>query len=72
MADTEKTAMIILPEGLYRWETFAPHVPLSHEAWRLRVLDGRAPKPIKLSGRCTAWRGTDILAWLANPTDYQS
>ncbi|HUH61070.1 MAG TPA: AlpA family phage regulatory protein [Candidimonas sp.] len=72
MAEIEQKPMTILPEGLYRWETFAPHVPLSQESWRQRVHDGRAPKPIKLSGRCTAWRGSDILQWLSDPTDYRA
>lgn len=71
MTNTDKTALVIVPEGLYRWETVAPHIPLSHESWRQRVQGGRAPKPIKLSGRCTAWRGADILEWLADPVEYR-
>lgn len=32
--------------------------------WRW-VASGRFPKPVKLSGRVTAWRCEDIRAWLA-------
>ncbi|MGN6227122.1 MAG: helix-turn-helix transcriptional regulator [Dyella sp.] len=35
--------------------------------WRW-VASGRFPKPVKLSGRVTAWRCEDIHAWLAQQT----
>lgn len=67
---TRKAPPTIVPEGLYRWSEIAPVLPIAREAWRLRVLAGTAPKPIKLGIRCTAWRGVDLLAWLADPNGY--
>lgn len=31
--------------------------------WRM-VADGKFPKPVKLSPRCTAWRVEDIREWM--------
>lgn len=31
--------------------------------WRM-VKDGKFPKPIKLSSNITAWKKSDVLAWL--------
>jgi len=60
----------IHPEGLYRWGEFADRIPFSRETWRKRVLSHRAPAPIRIGGACTAWRGSEILAWLENPDGY--
>lgn len=35
-------------------------IPLSKSTWWKGVKDGRFPKPVKLSKRCTAWRTSDI------------
>ena len=35
-------------------------IPLSKSTWWKGVKDGRFPKPVKLSMRCTAWRVSDI------------
>lgn len=35
-------------------------IPLSKSTWWKGVAEGRFPKPIKLSKRCTAWRTSDI------------
>jgi predicted DNA-binding transcriptional regulator AlpA len=35
-------------------------IPLGKSAWWQGVKDGRFPKPIKLSPRCTCWREEDI------------
>lgn len=37
--------------------------------WR-RVADGTFPSPIKLSPGVTAWRHSDVLEWIADPTAY--
>lgn len=34
--------------------------PVSKSTWWNGVRDGRFPKPVKLSIRCTAWRASDI------------
>ncbi|WP_223306439.1 helix-turn-helix transcriptional regulator [Achromobacter insolitus] len=62
----------IHPDGLYRWGQFAALVPFSRETWRHRILQGRAPRPVSQSPNCTAYRGADILAWLADPDGYQA
>jgi len=35
-------------------------IPVSKSTWWVGVRDGRYPKPVKLSKRCTAWRVVDI------------
>lgn len=62
----------IHPDGLYRWGQFAALVPFSRETWRQRILQGRAPGPISQSPNCTAYKGADILAWLADPDSYKA
>lgn len=34
--------------------------------WKL-ARDGKFPKPIKLSERCTRWRLSDVQAWMQDP-----
>lgn len=49
------TGYLRLPEVLRRY-------PVSRSTWWAGVRDGRFPKPVKLSARCTAWRAEDIRA----------
>ena len=37
-----------------------PRIPIGRSTWWKWVRDGKAPKPVKLSTRTTAWRGADI------------
>ncbi len=60
----------IAPEGLYRWNELKSILPCGREKWRLLGLAKRAPQPVRLGTRCTAWRGQDVLNWLDNPNDY--
>jgi len=39
-----------------------PLIPVSSSTWLAGVKDGRFPKPVKLSERCTVWRMSDINA----------
>jgi hypothetical protein len=41
-----------------------PIIPVSKSSWWKGVQDGRYPKPLKLSGRTTAWRESDIMELL--------
>lgn len=34
--------------------------PISRSAWWAGVKNGKYPKPVKLTARCTAWRAEDI------------
>jgi prophage regulatory protein len=37
-----------------------PIIPVSKSTWWLWVKSGKAPQPVKLSERVTAWRSSDI------------
>ena len=41
-----------------------PIIPVSKSTWWDGVKKGRYPKPVKLSPRTTAWRGSDLKALL--------
>ena len=68
----QATPRPIFPEGLYRWSEFANRIPYSRETWRLRVKEGRAPRPVLVDEGRTAWRGADILQWLQDPVGYKA
>lgn len=38
--------------------------PVSKSTWWAGVRDGRFPRPVKLSARCSAWAAEDIRALL--------
>ena len=42
-----------------------PRIPIGRSTWWQWVRDGKAPKPVKLSTRTTAWRSADIDALIA-------
>ena len=39
-------------------------IPVSKSTWWAGVRDGRFPKPVRLSTRCSAWRVSDIKDWI--------
>lgn len=52
-----------LPDtGFVRLPAILRHFPVSRSTWWDMVRDGRAPSPVKLTERCTAWRAEDIRA----------
>lgn len=52
-----------LPEtGFIRLPTVLQLIPVSRSHWWAGVRDGRFPKGVKISDRCTAWRIEDIRA----------
>lgn len=51
-------------EGYVRLPGVLSVVPVSRSTWFSWVKSGKAPKPIKLSERTTAWRVADIRAFL--------
>jgi predicted DNA-binding transcriptional regulator AlpA len=57
--------------GMSRWDTLSHFVPISRESWRKLVNAGKAPKPVKLSERCTMYPNAEVHRWLADPTGYQ-
>lgn len=58
------------PEGLSRWRQIKPIVNVCWETWRLKGLAGKAPQPIRHGLRCTFYRNSDVLEWLADPVNY--
>ena len=40
-------------------------VPVSASTWWRWIAQGKAPRPVKLSDRVTAWRAEDIQAFMA-------
>lgn len=51
------TGFIRLPEVL-------SFIPVSRSTWWAWVKSGKAPKPVKLSERVTAWKAADIRAMI--------
>ena len=44
------------PIGFYRLEQILKLIPVSSSTWWSWVADGKAPQPIKLGPRMTAWK----------------
>ncbi len=69
MANTlqgQSAGAIRLPEtGFVRLPTILSVIPISKSTWWNWVKAGRAPKPIKLGPRTTAWRAEDIRSLIA-------
>ena len=53
MHDIPETGFLRLPQVL-------SVIPVGKTCWWQGVKEGRYPKPVKLSARCTAWRAEDI------------
>lgn len=58
--------------GMCRWDTLSHFVPISRESWRKLVNAGKAPKPVKLSERCTMYPNAEVHRWLADPAAYRA
>jgi prophage regulatory protein len=62
--------MIDIPEtGFLRLPQVLNVIPVGKTCWWEGVKEGRFPKPVKLSPRCTAWRAEDIRELIKNLTD---
>ena len=70
----EKTQQInqLPPEGLSRWRQLKNFIPFSHETWRKLVLAGKAPAPTRMGTRCTYWKNSEILEFLADIPGYRA
>ena len=56
-----------LPEnGFLRLNDVLTFFPVSRSTWWGMIKKGEAPKPVKLSRRCSAWRVQDIRALIAD------
>ncbi|CAB3719948.1 hypothetical protein LMG22037_04676 [Paraburkholderia phenoliruptrix] len=58
--------------GRSRWTQIQPFLPVCRETWRTMCREGRAPKPVRLSPRCTVWDNAQVHAWLADPLGYRA
>lgn len=54
-----------------RWQQLRHIIPVSRETWRQLVAAGKAPRPHKLSERCTMFSNADVHHWLADPVNYR-
>jgi|GEM_PF-3339363 len=58
--------------GLSTWRQIAPYLPIGRETWRKLCIAGKAPKPIRLSEKCTVYSNAEVHRWLADPLGYVS
>lgn len=62
---TTSPAGILPATGYIRQAKLIPTIiPVSSATWWRWVKSGKAPKPVKLGERVTAWRCEDVRAWL--------
>ncbi|UNU72907.1 AlpA family transcriptional regulator [Moraxella nasovis] len=54
------------PKGISRIDKVCKMVGLSKSTIYGWIKQGKFPKPIKLSTSMSAWRNSDVLAWLDN------
>ncbi|MBO1014044.1 AlpA family phage regulatory protein [Achromobacter sp. SD115] len=59
-------------DGLYSWKEIASLVGIGRATWGRYVAVGKAPQPIHLGSRCTRYRGSDVLNWIASPNTYRA
>lgn len=69
---TPESVMTLPTVGQSRWNQIKPFLPVSRETWRKMCRDGRAPKPVQLSERCTVWNNAEILRWIDDPAGYRA
>jgi prophage regulatory protein len=58
--------------GMSRWKSLRHFVPISRESWRKLVNAGKAPKPVRLTERCTMYPNVEVHRWLADPANYRA
>ncbi|KWA06630.1 helix-turn-helix transcriptional regulator [Burkholderia territorii] len=58
--------------GLSTWRQIAPYLPIGRETWRKLCIAGKAPKPIRLSEKCTVYSNAEVHRWLADPLGYRA
>ena len=57
-------------DGMSRWSQIAPFSPIGREKFRQLSLALKAPQPIRLSVRCTAYSNRELHRFLADPLGY--
>lgn len=54
------------PERLIRLPELLKRFPVGRSTWLKWVREGHAPRPVELGPRCTAWRESDLNAFIAS------
>jgi predicted DNA-binding transcriptional regulator AlpA len=68
--ERERMGMQEIPEtGFLRLPQVLSVIPVGKTSWWEGVKSGRFPQPVKLWGRCTAWRAEDIRALIKKLSD---
>lgn len=57
------------PQGMSRASQLLPFVPFSKTTLFEWSKDGRFPAPVKLSPTMTAWRNSEVIAWLEGQSE---
>ena len=58
--------------GRSRWTQIEPFLPVCRETWRTMGREGRAPRPVRLTPRCSVWDNAQVHAWLRDPLGYRA
>lgn len=59
-------------DGFSRWANLRVPIPLSRETVRQREREGKFPRSIRLTQRCTVWSNREIHRYLADPLNYRA
>ena len=58
--------------AFYRLRDVVRITSMSRSTIYRRVAAGRFPRPISLGGRASAWKGTELQAWIEDPMTYRA
>ncbi|HDR8948852.1 TPA: AlpA family phage regulatory protein [Burkholderia vietnamiensis] len=59
-------------DGLSKWRDLRQSICLSRETVRKREQEGKFPRSIRLTQRCTVWNNREIHRYLADPLNYRA
>jgi prophage regulatory protein len=59
------------PDGMSRWRGVQSFIPVSKEKFRQLAAEGKAPRGIRMGSRCTLYRNSEILRFIADPVNYR-
>ncbi len=59
-------------DGFSRWHQIARFLPYSRETARLREIEGRFPRRIRLTQRCSVWPNRELHRFMDDPVHYRA
>ena len=62
---TKRKESQMTPEKYYRLPELQELVPLSRSVIYDMIARGKLPRPVKLTSRVSAWKSSEVAAWLA-------